>query len=159
APSANGVLARSSLNPPVIASFTADIHQDDFHFYPQYYWQSPVTYYTGSFPTGTNTSGNVTATPHVTIPWAQLNATATWDVGSKRDITLGVQGMNILNNNQPTVPCTASTLANAGLGLGCGALRPIGLSSVEPGANGTGLQYTTLGQSSPLFLFFISKKF
>jgi len=159
APSANGVLARSSLNPPVIASFTADIHQDDFHFYPQYYWQSPVTYYTGSFPTGTNTSGNITAVPHVTIPWAQLNATATWDVGSKRDITIGVQGMNILNNNQPTVPCTASTLANAGLGLGCGALRPIGLSSVEPGANGTGLQYTTLGQSSPLFLFFISKKF
>jgi len=160
-PSATGVLARSSLNPPVIASFTADVHQDDFHFYPQLYWQSPVTYYTGSFPSATNTTGTVTAVPHLTIPWAQVNATATWDVGSKRNITIGLQGMNILNNNQPVVPCTtANPIPLANLGTGCGgSLRPIGINNTVPGVNGPGLQYATLGVSSPLYLFFISKKF
>jgi hypothetical protein len=159
-PSAAGILERSSLNPPVIASLTMDIHQDDFHLYPQYYWQSPVTYYTGSFPSGTNTSGTVTAVSHVTIPWSQLNMTATWDVGRKRDITIGVQGMNILNNNQPVVPCTeANPIPLANLGTGCGgSLRPIGVDNTVPGVNGPGLQYATLGVSSPLFLFFISKK-
>jgi len=166
-PSLNGQLFRSSSDPPLIASFTADVHQDDFHFYPQVYWQSPVTTYTG-FPSTQNTSGTVTAIPTRTIPWMQVNATAAWDVGQRRDITLGVQGINILSNFLGTTPCSASPLnlsplPGAGpqqsLGLGCGSLRPIGAGTNAPGANGTGLQYLSVSQSSPLFFFFISKKF
>ena len=45
------------------------------------------------------------------------------------------------------------------MGLGCGIMRPIGINAVEPGVNGTGLQYAEVSQSSPLFFFFIQKKF
>lgn len=158
-PSAAGILERSSLNPPLIATITADVHENDFHFIPQLYWQSPVTFYTGSFPSGTNTSGTVTAVPNRTIPWSYFNATAEWDVGQKRDITLGVSGINLLNNLRGTTPCSASSLASAGLGLGCGALRPVGVGEAVPGANGTGYQYLNLSQSTPLLFFFVQKKF
>ena len=143
----------------VIASFTAGIHQDDFHL------RSSI----GSRPSRSTPDRSRHRSdqrcgdrdPHLTIPWAQFNATATWDVGSRRDITIGVQGMNILNNNQPVVPCTTSApIVAANLGTGCGgSLRPIGINNTIPGVNGPGLQYATLGQSSPLYLFFISKKF
>jgi len=162
-PSAKGILARSSLNPPFIASFTADVHENDFHFYPQIYWQSPVTFYTGSFPSATNTSGTVTATPHVTLPWSQVNATATLDVGQKRDLTVGIQVMNLLNNLRGTTPCIDSgPIVAANLGAGCpGSMRPIDSGAVLTGTsypNG-GYQYPTVSQSNPLFFFFLSKKF
>jgi hypothetical protein len=153
-PSLNGQLFRSS-DPPLIASFTADVHQDDFHFYPQLYYQSPVRWYTGSY---SSTTGVVTRVQQPAIPWMQINATVAWDFGPKKDWNAGVQGMNILNNSRGTTPCFASSLSSADLGLGCGAIRPIGIGTNAPGANAGGYQYLNVSQSTPLFFFFIQKK-
>ena len=152
-----GNLLRSSLDPLFSGTITLDAHVNNIHFLPLFYYQTPVTYYSGSFNSAT---GQITAVPLRPIGYAILNATLLADVGRNHDLTIGIQGQNVLNNSKPIIPCNASQLgATPTLGLGCGPFWPVGTGSVEPGVNAPGLSYPTgANQSAPLFMFFISKK-
>jgi hypothetical protein len=171
-PSTNGVLLRSSLDPPISGTITAEINDNDMHFIPQLYLQSAVTVYTGTV--FTSSTGNVTAVPNLTSGWGVFNGTLEFDVGRNRDIQIGIQGENIFNNVRPITPCTTPTAgvqaayyAPEGLGLGCGSN---GSALFDPiGGNGQGViensgaafssySYQNLAQSQPLFFFFITKK-
>lgn len=165
-PSTKGVLFRSTQNPPISGSITADFHMNGLHFIPQLYMQSGVVSYTGTIPSGTctnafsNCGAQITAVPFYSRGYGILNATAEMQIGKKRDWVVGVQGTNVLNNNNPIFPTcsSASALPLMHVGLGCGALRPAGDNSVAPGAIAGHASYLTINQSSPLFLFFITKK-
>ena len=154
---ARGNLLRSSQDPLFSGTVTLDAHFNNVHFLPLVYYQSPVTYYTGSFSTST---GQITAVPHQPVGWYFVNATLLADLGKNHDLTIGIQGQNVLNNSHPIIPCTATQLGSTpSLGVGCGPLWPVGTGSVEPGLSGPGLGYPTGGnQSAPLFMFFISKR-
>jgi hypothetical protein len=158
---ARGNLLRSSLDPLFSGTITLDAHMDNVHFLPLFYWQSPVTYYTGTI--SSSGSGQVLAKTNHSLPWSTLNATIMVDL--PHDLEVGIQGQNVLNNNRPVTPCTATTLPNTpGLGTGCGPLWPAGDGVVQDGVNAVaggsaGNQYANGNQSSPLFMFFISKKF
>jgi hypothetical protein len=158
-PSVVGAPYRSSADPAFTGSITLDAHDNRLHFYPQWYFQGPITWY---LTTAVNVqTGAVTLTPEQTMGWGQLNATVAVDLGGAKDWQVGIQGTNILNNNNPTIPsCTAaaSNIAAANLGYGCGVYRPVGATSSAPGANPSGWQFITVNQSSPLFFFFITKK-
>ena len=124
------------------------------------YWQSPVTYYTGRI--SSTSTGQVTAIPNKSYGWTSVNGTILYDMPN--GFTIGVQGQNIFANQRGITPCTASTLKNTpSLGTGCGPFWPAGPGSVQTGVNapygGTyGGQYPNENQSSPLFMFFISKR-
>jgi hypothetical protein len=83
---------------------------------------------------------------------------------TKSGLDIGVQGQNIFDNERPITPCTATTLGSTpDLGTGCGPFWPAGAGSVQTGVVGPygsayGTQYPNMNQSSPLFMFFISKK-
>lgn len=169
APSTNGTLFRSSLNPSFTGTVTLDAHKNSLHFYPQWYFQGPTTeYYSGSINSST---GAITYVPLKSAGWGQLNATLAVDIGGAHNWQVGIQGMNVLNNNRGLFPtCTPSNIAAANLGLGCSSLRPVGMTSVAPGAIGTynpaterfvgtAPSFLTINQSSPLFFFYITKKF
>lgn len=162
-PSTGGVLLRSSLDPPLSGTITAEFNENDMHFIPQVYLQSAVTYYTGALNNAG--TGATTAKPNLTTGWGVVNATLEFDAGRNRDLSIGIQGNNILNNVRPITPCQVSSAgalavyATAGLGAGCSPFLPIGgnqagLSSATP----LSFQYPNMTQSSPLFFFFITKK-
>ena len=157
---ARGNLLRSSLDPLFSGTLTADWHITGLHFMPMVYYQSPVTYYTGTI--SSTKTGQVTAIPHKTYGWTNFNATIMYETKSGLDI--GVQGQNIFDNERPITPCTATTLGSTpDLGTGCGPFWPAGAGSVQNGVVGPygsayGTQYPNMNQSSPLFMFFISKK-
>lgn len=161
-PSTTGVLFRSSQNPPFSGSITADLHEHGLHLIPQIYLQSAVTFYTGTIPSGSTTgsnNGQITAVPNRTPGWGIVNATVLKEIGPNRSWDIGIQATNLLNNNRPITPtCFPSALPAAGLGLGCGALRPIGATNSAPGAIAGQNSYLLINQSSPLILFFLSRR-
>ena len=154
---ARGNLLRSSADPLFSGTLTLDAHFNNVHFLPLVYYQSPVVFYSGSF---SNSTGQITAVPNQPVGYWIVNATLLADVGHNQDLTIGIQGQNVLNNSHPVTPCTATKLNNTpNLGIGCGPLWPVGSGAMEPGISGTGLSYPTGGnQSAPLFMFFISKR-
>jgi hypothetical protein len=173
-PSVTGVLLRSSLDPPLSGTITAEFNENDMHFIPQLYMQSAVTFYTGSI-VGSSTTNPVQLTPWKSTGWGVFNGTLEFDVGRNRDIQVGIQGENIFNNTRPITPCTTPTsgvqsayYAPEGLGLGCGSngsalFDPIGGNGVGVYGNSNSSQpsswsYQNLAQSQPLFFFFITKK-
>jgi hypothetical protein len=153
-----GDLLRSPLDPLFSGTVTLDAHFNNVHFLPLVYYQSPVTYYTGTI--SSTSTGQITAVPNQPVGWFIVNATLLADVGKTHDLTIGIQGQNVLNNSHPITPCTATQLGHSPtLGLGCGPLWPVGAGTMEPGVTGAGLSYPTGGnQSAPLFMFFISKR-
>jgi len=163
-PSTSGVLLRSSADPPLSGTFTAELNEGNLHIIPQLYLQSAVTYYTGTVYPAT---GGITAFANRSTGWGIINGTISFDVGRRKDITIGIQGENILNNTRPITPCSTPTASQQaayftpeGLGLGCqsylGEYDPIGGNGL--GVNGYGSNYANLNQSTPLFFIFISKK-
>ena len=156
-----GNLIRSSLDPLFSGTITLDAHMDNVHLLPMLYYQSPVTFYTGSI--SSTSTGQVTAVPNQSLPWTSLNTTLLVDLPN--GLTVGIQGQNVLNNSRGVTPCTSKTLsATPGLGTGCGPFYPAGFGSVQSGLSapyGSGFttnQYPNTNQSAPLFMFFISKK-
>ena len=172
-PATDGILLRSSQDPPVSGTFTAEVNDGDMHFIPQLYLQSAVTYYTGPAPTQ---AGVVAYTPNKTSGWGVFNGTIEFDVGRNRDIQIGLQGENIFNNTRPVVPCSTTSqnvynayFAGEGLGVGCssgstGTYMPIGgpgegIGSYTGASGSPGFfGYQNLAQSQPLFFFFITKR-
>lgn len=171
-PSVTGAPYRSSADPAFTGSLTLDAHKGALHFYPQWYFQGPTTWYRSYYYINSvNTqTGAVTLKPEHSMGWGQLNATLAIDIGGARDWQIGIQGTNILNNNSPILPScssyadraitTATSYAAANMGTGCGVYRPVGATSVAPGSNthpGSDT-FINVNQSSPLFFFFITKK-
>ena len=153
-----GVRVRSPYDPLLSGTLTMDVHYHDLSLYPMWYQQGPSFYYQGSY---SSSHGIVTAIEHQTNGYGILNATLAWRVGPNKDITIGIQGNNILNNLNPVTPCTAGSLGAGSpqLGVGCGPYWPLG-GGTQPGANPNTLySYASSAETGQYFLFFISKKF
>jgi hypothetical protein len=155
---ARGNLLRSSADPPFVGTLTADWHIYGLHFMPLYYYQSPVTYYTGTI--SSTTHGTVTAIPNHSFGWASLNGTIAYEMNN--GITIGLQGQNILNNDRGVTPCRVSILGSSpNLGIGCSGMWPAGAGTVQTGLNSITAgqyEYPSSAQSTPLWMLFISKK-
>jgi hypothetical protein len=155
---ARGNLLRSSADPPFVGTLTADWHIYNLHFMPMYYYQSPVTFYSGSI--SSSSTGQITAVPHKTFPWSSLNGTVLYDLPN--GLTVGLQGQNILDNTRGVTPCTLSILGSSpDLGIGCSGMWPAGAGTSQQGIIGIqkgSYQYPNGAQSTPLWMIFISKK-
>lgn len=156
---AEGHMLRSSSNPFLSGTLTLDAHKDNVHFMPMLYYQGPVIYYSGSYD---SKHAQITAKPNYSLPYSWLNATVLVDL--PHDLTIGIQGQNVLNNTRPITPCTATVNASLpNLGMGCSPFWPVGAGMVQGGVNAPyGItapgQYASTAQSTPLFMLFISKK-
>jgi hypothetical protein len=152
---ARGNLLRSSLDPFLSGTLTLDIHHGDLSLFPLLYLQGPSIFYTG--PSPNTKTGAIAYVTNQTTGYGILNLTAEMRTGRNRDLIFGIAGTNVLNNNRPTLPCTPSNNRQP-LGLGCSPYFPVDGTN-QAGVTGSGFQYANTNQSSPLFMFFITKKF
>ena len=151
-----GIRVRSPYDPLLSGTLTMDIHVNDLSFYPMWYQQGPSFYYSGST---SSSHGTVSEILHQTNGYGILDGTIALRVGPNKDITIGVQGTNILNNLNPVTPCVANQLAHTpSLGAGCGPLWPLG-GGTQPGAIPGQYSYASGAVTGQYFLFFVSKKF
>jgi hypothetical protein len=150
-----------------------DIHNGYFNLFPMVYYQTPSFYNVGvtSICSVMTTSSASTCTKNggkVVLPYISqnekmsngywiANVTGEVTVGSRKDLTLGVQITNLFNNTNDVSPCTPNQLGNS-VGVlypGCGPFWP---STPQSGVNAGQATYQNYSQTPTQIQFFITKK-
>lgn len=129
---------RNTGDPLISSTLTAEAHFNNIRIIPQIYFQGPSFYNTGvcANPSGIVHSCFSTASPSHMLPekmsngWWWTNLSGMVDLGREKNLTLGVQVTNLMNQLHDTVPCQASQLYTTTLYPGCGPFWP---SSPQPG--------------------------
>lgn len=161
-------LVRNTSNPLISGTLTADFHANNFSLLPFLYYQGPSFYNTGVCYTktfGTISCGSTSSsliTPIALQPekmssgYFVLNATALWHPKQYPGLTMGIQGTNLTNNLNDTVPCTVSQLGSTpSLGPGCSPFWPVGnTAGVKAGTSA----YQNYSQTPMQFQVFITEK-
>ena len=115
-----GILVRSQDNPLFTGTFTADLHSDRFHFIPEAFYQFD-TYYNIGYRQPS--SGPPTVLPQAIAPaWWLVNATASLELGPRRNLIAGLRLRNVFDQGYGPAPCfnQQDPRLGKGLGSGCG---------------------------------------
>ena len=134
---------RNTGDPLISTNLTAEAHFNNVRIIPQIYYQGPSFYQTGSCANAAGAPGYACVSSgnyRSLLPelksngWWWTNLSGAIDLGAHKNMTLGVQITNVLNQVHDTTPCYVNQLTSTpGTYPGCAPFWPTTPSGLTPG--------------------------
>lgn len=133
---------RNTGDPLISTNLTAEWHINNVRIIPQVYYQGPSFYQVGVCQDNSGHIGlgcvTTSGRPRSLMPelksngWWWSNLAGAIDLGPQKNITLGVQVTNLMNQVHDTTPCQTTQFASVNLYPGCYPFLPTTPSGYAP---------------------------